>query len=666
MARSIWSRGRSWFWDLVWGDQGTTGYLDESSSFTIGEAPSAGSAPKVRGGGGSAKRDPALSVIKRIGLAITSGSGTAGQDFEPPEFNFTDITNAYDTEGYVRQALDKYTEMIFKAGWDFVGKNPAAVDYVRMRFKLMAEATQIPTQQLFLEVVEDLVKYSNVIIAKARAKDQLPFQGLQVMGVGENMPVAGYFPLNVSTMSVKRDKFGVVKGWQQEAEGQDKPIKFKPQDIVHIYYKREKGKAFGTPFMLPALDDIRALRQVEENILRLVYRNLHPLWHIKVGLDKEGLQAEPEEVDLVRAEVENMDVEGGLVTNERVTVTPIASNQIIDAKDYLKHFEQRSFSVMGVSELMMGRGNSANRSTGDNISGEFVDRCKAFQRITTTFVDEFMIKEILMEGGFDPVLNPDDYVGFTFKEIDKDSLIKHENQAVFLYEHNAITEDEMRELIGRDILEDGEQRSKMHLQVVTIATLEAEAALAPAPATGASSTGGKSATAGQAKKKAATDNKTKPANQHGVKSSPKKTTNGHKASYLKAVFSEYTLLNDAVNSLVLRHYKDGGHRHLSTIMGAFKYTESKLLDITTESLGESTAQQVAVSVSRMMESMKDKVVESVAVMESDVSYAATKEVTQATFDVYTDRLGAIAEKAYGVYESQEEVENDGQDSEETP
>ncbi|WP_421021411.1 hypothetical protein, partial [Klebsiella pneumoniae] len=95
--------------------------------------------------------DPKMSLIKRIGLAIVDGGG-GGRDFEEPEYDFSEITSAYNTEGYVRQAVDKYIEMMFKADWDFVSKNPNAVEYVRMRFTLMAEATQIPTNQLFIEI----------------------------------------------------------------------------------------------------------------------------------------------------------------------------------------------------------------------------------------------------------------------------------------------------------------------------------------------------------------------------------------------------------------------------------------------------------------------------------------------------------------------------------
>lgn len=655
MARGIFTRGR---WSQImkmWADDGddeqTSVIVDESTR--LNEAP-ASPAPTGGTGGGGVKRDPKMTIIKRIGLAFTGG----GSDFEDPEFTFDDITNAYNAEAYVRQALDKYVELMFKAGYDFVGKNPNAVEYIKMRFALMAESTQIPTMQLLVEMAEDIVKFSNVVLVKARAQDANIFAGLNVQGLSGMQPVAGYFPLNMGTLKVKRDQYGTIKQWQQEAGSGGSTKNYKADDIVHIYYKREKGRAFGTPFLVSAMDDIRALRQVEESVLRLVYRNLHPLWHIKVGLPDEGQGADSEEVEKVQAQVENMDVEGGLITTERVNVSAISSNQIIDAKEYLKHFEQRAFTGLGVSELMMGRGNTANRSTGDNLSGEFTDRVKAFQRILETFINDMMIKEILMEGGFDPVLVPDDAVNFTFKEIDFDSLIKKENQAVFLYEHNAISEDEMRTLLGRDPVEDGDVRSKMHLQLVTIATLEAEAALAPTPA---GTTGGGAASKSQTKKKAATDNKTKPANQSGVKSSPKKATNKNQqfAMLLKDMYNEYSLLNEAVNKLVIKHYKEGGDNHLRTIGGAVAYAENQCMEILRDTVGEEATDVVRVPVKRMFLNIRDQLAEAFDMRGSE-ALSHTAEITQIVFDLFRDRLQAIVTKAFDTHANQEkEVEGDG-------
>lgn len=453
------------------------------------------------GSGSSNSTGLVAGILKRIGLR---NGDVSSKDFEDAEYDLSIIATAYDTDSYVRQGVDKYVDQIFKEGFDFYGKDQGAVDYLKLRLAYMSEATSTPTGQLLIDIAEDVVKYSNCIIAKARAKDQASLPpGVSATGVNGELPVAGYFCVNATTVKCKRDKFGTITGWQQEVDGADKPVKFKPQDVVHIYYKREKGNAFGTPFLHPVLDDVRALRQAEENVLKMMYRNIHPFYHVAVGDD--DLPGTPSEVEELQNTINTMDVEGGLVTTNRVDIKPVASDKVINAEPYLKYLEERVFSGMGIPGILFGRGNTANRNTGDNMASEMADRIKAIQRTIEMFVNSFIIKELLLEGGYDPILNPDQIVEFKFRDNDLDLKIKTETHAVYLYEHNAITEDEMRNAIGRDIITD---RSKMHQMLITKVNSEM-----------------KSASTGSESGSKETNNKQKPSNQHGTKTSPKKTTN---------------------------------------------------------------------------------------------------------------------------------------------
>lgn len=461
-------------------------------------------------------RELITGLVKRLGIRFGDVSST---DFEEPEFDMSQIMNGCNTDSYLRQGVDKYIDQIFKEGYDFFGKDTNIVDYIKLRFEYMAEVTSTPTGVFLTELAEDVVKYSNCILAKARAKDQavLP-EGANITGLNGKDPVAGYFPLNVTTMKVKRDKNGTIKGWQQEVEGADKPVKFNPEDIVHLYYKREKGNAFGTSFLIPVLDDVRALRQAEENVLRMMYRNIYPFYHVKVG-EKEA-PGTPAEIQAVKDEIDGMEVEGGLVTSSRVEITPIASDKVINAEPYLRYMEERIFSGMGIPGIMFGRGGTANRSTGDNMTSEMSDRIKAIQRTIETFINTFIIKELLMEAGYDPVLNPDQVVEFRFRENDLDTKIKSETHAIYQYEHNAIDENEMRALLGRDPITD---RALMFQTLITQANMAFEASLE-------SSSSSSSSNSSNGNKE--TDNKQKPTNQHGTKTSPKKTTNSTNEEYI--------------------------------------------------------------------------------------------------------------------------------------
>lgn len=444
--------------------------------------PVSGNEKDAKGTGGGAGRELASEFVKKVTYKENNDT-----DFEDPDFDLEDIQNGYNTDSYIRQGVDKYVDQIFKEGYSFYGTDSNAVEYLKLRLSYIAEATNTPTNQLLMDIAEDVVKYGNCMIVKARSNDvnALP-QGTTVTGMYGKDPVVGYFCANPVTMKCKRDEYGTVTEWQQDNDGGTQT--FPPEDVVHFYYKREKGSAYGTSFLIPVLDDVRALRQAEENVLKMMYRNIYPFYHIAVGTeDQTGTS---KEVDALKDAIDGMDVEGGLVTTERVKITPIASDQVIDAEPYLKYMEARVFSGMGIPEIMFGRGNTANRSTGDNMTSEMADRIRAISRTIEMFFNSFITKELLMEGGYDPVLNPDQAVEFKFNDNDVDVMIKKEVHAIYKYEHNAITEDEMRDEIGMDPIPDGD-REKLFVELITRETLRVQAELDTevAKATSSSETG---------------------------------------------------------------------------------------------------------------------------------------------------------------------------------
>lgn len=426
-------------------------------------------------------------VVRPIGRIQVSNNA------EPPDFDLNEVNQIYTVDSYARQAISRYIEFMFKPGWDFAGENPTATDYLKTRFAAMAEATNIPTDQLFIDIAEDLIKFHNAFLVKARdAAFKYP-KGIKVRGIYGREPIAGLFVIDPTTFSVKRDRYGAIKQWEQQTEGADKPTKLKPEDVVHIPYQRTRGSVFGYPFLLTAREDIRSLRMLEDLVLRMDYRFTFPLVHYQVGLP--DAPATDPEIDRAWQNIEIAKTEGGLVTSERHKISSIALDKVIDVEPHLRYFESRVFSSLGVPEYLMGRGEGASRATSDNLHIEFIDRVKAYQRVLETYINHQLLREMLLEGGFDPLLNPQDKVEFRFREIDFDDAIKRENHIIYKYEHNAITEDEMRLELNKNPITD---RSKMFNTLVTAATIAAKAGTAGSPAT---------------------NNKVQPKNQHTTKQS---------------------------------------------------------------------------------------------------------------------------------------------------
>lgn len=458
----------------------------------------------------AASREIATGLVKRVGFR--NGDVTSG-DFEEAEFDLAIITEAYNTDSYIRQGVDKYIDQIFKDGYRFYGKDPAIIEYLEQRFNYMAEATGLPFEVFLMEIAEDVVKFSNCLVAKVRGDDPLLLPpNANITGINDQAPIVGYFPLNVTQFNVKRDENGTVEEWQQEVESSGDTVEFSAEEIIHFYYKREKGNAFGTPFLVPVLDDVRALRQAEENVLKMMYRNIYPFFHVQVGSD--DLPGSDTEIAAVEEAINDMEVDGGLVTTNRVKISPIASNQVIDASPYLAYLEERVFSGMGVPAVLFGRGNTANRSTSESMASEMSDRINAIQHNIEVFFNNYIVKELLLEAGYDYITNPDHLVEFKFNDSDYDTKIKKETHAIYQYEHNAITEDEMRSELGRDPITD---RGLMYQTLITQANASHEASVKGA-STGATGTSNSAGTK-------ETNNKQTPTNQSGTKTSPKKQTN---------------------------------------------------------------------------------------------------------------------------------------------
>ena len=361
------------------------------------------------------------------------------------EFNLDDIYNASLSDSYVKMALSKYQSLVYKAGYQLKSENDAAVEYLNKRFKIFSLVTGKPMDILFQEISDDLVMYSNAFIVKKRS-DSIEFPGLKANGIFDQRAVAGYFRIDPRDMYMQLNEHGSIKRYILRKNGAEQY--FAPTDVIHIYMDRDADNKFGTPRYIAALEDVKLLRRIEGNVMALIYRFTMPIYHWKVGLEDQGRGATDNEVDELTAKIAGMDIDGCIVTNERTNVNTIgAEGTALDATGYLSYFEKRVFSALGVSESQMGRGGA--KQDADSMESQMHDEIKHIQRHLKIFIENYMLIELLLEGGFDPISNPDDYVSYEFNEISLDTKIKLENHELAKFQGNIITFEEVRHELGK-------------------------------------------------------------------------------------------------------------------------------------------------------------------------------------------------------------------------
>lgn len=299
-------------------------------------------------------------------LTYSRMNATRG-NFQTPEHDLALINRIIDTDSYCHQAFVKKVGLMFKEGFEFIGPNPKTIQYIKLRLAQISRATGIPTDEMLRSVGASLIQKSNAFLVKVRKESASGGKSrISVDSERELEPVAGYFCVAPETMSFEMNKSGKIVRWKQLIpNGQYKF--FNPEDVVHLYFNRKEGFVWGTPTIAPVIDDIRSLRKIEENIELLVYQHLFPLFHYQVGTDDypAGIDERGNsEIDVAKAEIQDMPAEGGLITSHRHKIQLIgAENRSLRAEGYLEHFKKRVFSGLGISAVDMGEGECYSSDT---------------------------------------------------------------------------------------------------------------------------------------------------------------------------------------------------------------------------------------------------------------------------------------------------------------
>lgn len=283
------------------------------------------------------------------------------------DYDLAIINRIEDTDSYVSQAFLKKIGLMFKEGYEFVGPDPKTIQYIKLRFAQMARATGMPIDELLRSIGGSLIRKSNAFLVKARKESASGGKIRTLPGTDREVdPIAGYFLVPAEMMRYEADERGKILRWQQRLPNGNW-INFKTEDVVHIYFSKKEGFIFGTPTIVPVIDDIRSLRKIEENIELLVYQHLFPLFHYRIGTDMMPASINErgeDEIEVARQEVRAMPAEGGLVTSHRHEIKLIgAENRSLRAEGYLEHFKKRVFSGLGISAVDMGEGECYSSDT---------------------------------------------------------------------------------------------------------------------------------------------------------------------------------------------------------------------------------------------------------------------------------------------------------------
>jgi len=402
--------------------------------------------------------DPSLESLKSETAADYIGTYYGWHGTVLPEYDMREPMAILDTEVYVKQAVKRKLDLMFRAGYEILSDRAEDADYIQYRIDTMEYVMGRTWDSFMKSVLRNLLLTSNCFVYKLRKESAAPVKKKD----GGQVPVAAYTIIPTHTVQPYLQDGKIIK-WRRFFDAGRPYQDIAVEDIIHFAWDVKPGHIFGTPRTVAVRDDIFALRRLEENIELLFINHLFPLFHVNVGnedapctYDKDGSS----EIDLVKWQIENMPKEGVFVTDERVKVTAVgAEGKSLDPSKLVDHFKGRVYIGLGMSGIDMGEGADATRATADNISQNLKDAIKADLDEFAGQVRMAMFKEWFQEANYSTsVQKGTARTHLVFHEIDLDNRIKHENHVLNLFNSHLITETEARHMLKRKAIKGAEKR----------------------------------------------------------------------------------------------------------------------------------------------------------------------------------------------------------------
>jgi len=406
-----------------------------------------------------------------------------------------EVKKALESDATLRQIVSRYTEITLSQGFKIRSNDKKFDEYLQMRIREIETASGKKIGSVIERAMRNLIAYGNFFINIERNKENSSGRVYNFpKGNGMDLePVSSLFVIDPYGMSIRRGKYGTVVSYQHNPNmykdvfvnidynediipvpvGKTKETHtFSPENMIHGMYE-PSDYAFGRSFLIEALEDLLILRMIESTMSYMIENKEFVVIVHKIGTkEAPGTQ---QHVNNIKRIIEQSDVNGEIIVpgNHEIEIKEMST--LKDVMSYAEYFKKRYFSAVGMSTVGMGEPGAANRATAETTNEAMYDKARSFQRALAEAFETQFLDHIVYDFGIRPEnMSERDRPKIVFPDPDLDRVTKLENQAIFDYENNAITEDEMRERLK---LEPIEERSGTYFDLITLRQLEQSAKL---------------------------------------------------------------------------------------------------------------------------------------------------------------------------------------------
>lgn len=381
-----------------------------------------------------ARRTPTQSVVT-LGVTPTR---PAGVKVTRNPLDFNDLWNAYMADSYIARAVNRYRHLVFGTGIGIDG-DAQAVRYLQARFKIADRVSGFGWDGLMRSLLFDYILYGNAFAVKSYTSQIPSLYGRRLTG----KVVAAWFPVSPRLMTPSiDDSTGLVRAWTMtyEINGKRYTREFKVDDVVHLTYNRGSGYLWGVPLLQQVVEDVRAFRQLEEGLLRLIHKFSYPIMVLySADTTGTGIGVRADMTALANA-VNSMYQDGAIVLMPGQDIKMLgAESHALRVDGYIQVFKKRIFSGLGLSEVMIGDQPEPLERQAE-LERQVRDTVMDIQQQFGEGVMSQIVGPLLEQAGWSP-----DVAWLEFQDPDPVAALRRETMLANLYTLNAITWSEMRD-----------------------------------------------------------------------------------------------------------------------------------------------------------------------------------------------------------------------------
>ena len=315
------------------------------------------------------------------------------------EYDFSETNRIIDTESFVARIFKKKKDLILKEEPIIKADNKRNLKYVLKRMEDIEYASKLDLAGLLTAITESLVNYNNSFILTMREEGKKDGYN----NTTKLPPIESVHVLSPLRLKPVLNTIGETLGYNYSPkQGNVQPIYIPAEYVYHIYADKKLDISVGTPLLEAVKDDILSLRQIEESMERLIYKNASPLLHAKIGTEMFPADMLPTgelEIDYYNRLISNMDDEGGLTTSHRVDIDLLGTeSKALRFDGSMDYYKSRVLSGLNASLLDIGEAPPSLSSTGAELVSQVLkEDVISYQKLIERFFTNTLFNDLLLD-----------------------------------------------------------------------------------------------------------------------------------------------------------------------------------------------------------------------------------------------------------------------------